>query len=135
MSVTLRGDKALKRKFRRMGSRSGVARIARRPLLNTMRKAEEIAARPGFGFTDRTGRLRSSLRLVYRRSGDQMRALLTANRYPGVFVEFKRRTLDSRPFEAGGYWLRRAVALAYRRERRDLQKDIRKSIQKEFRQR
>lgn len=106
----------MSRKLRQLGSRRGANRIASPIAEAAVVEAYKVAKRRNFGFTDRTGRLRRSLRVEQARTSEGRYAsgwqLVAAAPY-ARFVEFRRRTRDRR--KGPPYWIGRAFELARRR--------------------
>ena len=113
MGVKVTGVKPLRQAL----SRQTTKRIATAAARAGAQKAFELASRRGFGFDDRTGRLRSSLTIEQARdSRGRFTAgfeLVSRVRY-APYVEFKRRTRDRRRRVNGGYWLRRLTRDPYK---------------------
>ena len=104
--------------FRYM-DRKGVQRVADNMAREVAQEGLKLAKRRGFGFTDRTGRLRGSVRLEQARSlrGRFKRGYALVARTPyAAFVEYRRRTRDTR--RGPPYFIGRIVQLLRRRARR-----------------
>ena len=131
--VTLDGRRRLIANLRRTAaSRVVVSAPVKAALTEVKREAE----RRGFGFTDRTGRLRRSLRMEQNRDarGRYQTGWTMVTRVPyAVFVELKRRTRDRRP--GPPYWLAPATRRALARVRRTLRREISRGIAKVARRR
>lgn len=134
MAATLTGDRELVRKFDRMGSRSRLSRMAARPLAEAARVALRVARRRGFGFTDRSGRLRQSIGLVRTQVAEGRHvttARLVATAPYARYVEWRPRTRDARP--GPPFLLHRAMRIARQRVVRTLHRELRESIEREAR--
>ena len=127
MSYFLKGNRRLARTLQAMEDNQRITSPAAR---RTVRRAWKIARRRGYGFRDRTGLLRRSLRIEQARdrkgrfeTGWQ---LVASTRY-AAFVEFRRRTRDRRP--GPPYWLGRAFAQVRKRMPRDLADEVRRNVE------
>ena len=130
-SLRLTGDRKLRAKLARM---QNVQRIASPAVRDALSEAEKTAKRSGFGFVNRTGRLRGSLRIEQARDVRGRYATawqLVAGTPYAAYVEWKRRTRDRRP--GPPYWLHRAVMLARRRIERRLTRNMKRELGKEAR--
>lgn len=116
MAVKVTGAKELRRTLSGANVHGVVVAASRAGAI----KAKGLAERPGFGFTDRTGRLRRSVRIEQARDqrGRFTAAFrLTSNVYYAPFVEHKRRTRDRR--RGPPYWYGRLTRDPYRRQIED----------------
>ena len=121
-------------RFRRLGqSDELVQRIVSPALMEAADEAFKIARRNRFGFVNRTGRLRRSLRIEQARDARGRFATsiqLVASTPYAAFVEFKARSRDRRP--GPPYWLARAFRLARNRIRRRIRAGIRARLRQSF---
>ena len=133
MPIRVRGLNDLNRKFRVLRG-TGLQRITSETVTEGAEEVLRVARRNRFGFTNRTGRLRRSLRIEQARdergrfkSGVQ----LIAKTPYAYWVEFKRRTKDRRP--GPPYWLGRALRIARRRAERRMRDTAAREITREWR--
>lgn len=132
-TVIVKGNVALVRKMQRMQNVRRIASPAGKVAVN---RAWKIARRNNFGFRNRTGLLRRTLRIEQARTPRGRFATawqLVAGTSYAAFVEFKRRTRDRRP--GPPYWINRAFRIARRRMQRDLARRLEKDIAREARRR
>ena len=135
MPIRVRGLTDTRRTLRRLrGTR--IQRIASQTVTEGIEEVYRTARRAGFGFVNRTGRLRRSLRIEQARdvrgrfaTGKQ----LTARTPYAYWVEWKRRTRDRRP--GPPYWLSRALQVARRKVARRMRRTARQGIEREWRRR
>lgn len=132
--VTVRGADELSDKLNKMYSRRGLNRIAAGPVRDSLRLAYFQANTRNWGFTDRTGDLRASLRMEQARDVAgrfaTAWALVAATPY-ARFVEWKARTIDGRP--GPPYWLNRAIELKRALIERRLAEGVETTLAKEAR--
>ena len=133
MPVEVQGLGDVRRTLRRLRG-TGLQRITSETLIAGAEEVVKTARRRNWGFTDRTGRLRRSLRIEQARDvrGRFRRGLqLTAKTPYAYWVEWKKRTRDRRP--GPPYWLNRALFVARRRVRRKMREAARQALVREWR--
>ena len=122
-------------KFKRMRTRNGLQRITTAPLLDGAEDVLRFVKRRNYGFKNRTGRLRRSMRIEQARDrrGRYATGYQIVMRAPyAAFVEFVKRTLDKRegpPYVLGS----KKVRALLRRVGRKVVRDMRTNLRKEFR--
>ena len=124
----------LARKFKRLSTRDGVQRVVSPALFEAAEEAFRLAKRRNWGFTDRTGRLRRSIRLEQARDfrGRFTTSVQLVARTPYAFwVEWKQRTRDRRP--GPPYAIVRAWRLKARRTARRAARLVGVNLRREFR--
>ena len=129
--ATARQVDRLNKRLRRLETR-GTQRIARDVNNAVIDEVEKTARRSNFGFVDRTGRLRASLRREQSRDarGRFVSGVALVARAPYArYVEFKRRTRDRRP--GPPYWLGEAVRRAMSRVERRATSKARSALARE----
>ena len=131
--LILRGNRRLARKLQRM---KDIQRIHGPAVERAIKPVWRVARRRGFGFRDRTGLLRRSLRIERARTRIGRFAVgwqLVASTKYARFVEFRQRTRDRRP--GPPYWLNRALGIARRKARNELRRNVEHGIRAAARRR
>ena len=124
--LILRGNRRLARKLQRM---KDVRRISGPAVERAIKPVWRIARRRGFGFRDRTGLLRRSLRIERARTRIGRFAVgwqLVASTKYAHWVEYRRRTRDRRP--GPPYWLHRAMQVARNKVRGAVRRNVEHGI-------
>ena len=118
------GTRALKRRLARLRDPAKlVGPTARKALRSTQKRA----TRRGFGFADRTGKLRRSTRIVQERLGRYRTAWkLVSDADYAINVETAKRTRDGRP--GPPFWMGRAWRATARRLPRTIAAGVAKVI-------
>ena len=128
MPIEVQGLGDVRRTLRRLRG-TDLQRITSETLISGAEEVVKTARRRNWGFTDRTGRLRRSLRVEQARNvrGRFTQGVQLVARTPYAYwVEWKRRTRDRRP--GPPYWLNRAIIVAQRRVRRKVRRDLYRAI-------
>lgn len=106
-SLRVTGDKRLVRKLRRLGDAGRTAEPAVEEAAETVKT---VAQRRGFGFRDRTGRLRRSVRVTTTETRTGAEAVVGTNVPYAAPVEARQRRRGKPP-----YWLGPAITKARRK--------------------
>lgn len=114
--------------------RTGTQRIAEDVADEVLGEVEQLARRRGFGFIDRTGRLRRSLRIEQSRDVRGRftfgKALVAKTPY-AAYVERRKRTRDKR--RGPPYWLGEAVRRVLARANQKVKQAGERSLAREVR--
>ena len=125
--IVLKGNRRLIRTLQGMDDNQRITSPAAR---KTVMRAWRVARRRGYGFRDRTGLLRRSLRVEQardRRGRFQTGWQLVASTRYAAFVEYRQRTRDLRP--GPPYWLNRAFGQVRSRLPRELAQEVRRNVE------
>ena len=128
-NIRVRGTRALNARINKV--RRGAGRLSTDALEEAYKPLEQKLRRKRYGFTDRSGALRRSLKVEKdRRSSTKTGLKITANAKNkrgeayAAAVEYKRRTKNRRP--GPPYWLGRAIATT----RKAIEKRLAKATEK-----